>query len=407
MSLEEKEEITDFARAEALTDAEEWLDKACELMAKLNISLGADVEPEVGSDQELENVRSCREDDIITLSVVGSEDRVTDEDDIPDLTPATISSNCSDESEDSDYSFICGMAGGKIIDLTKESGVELKLGRPLVGEDDMTVLKDVIDEMGRDGANRWQQDIPEDGPRGADYGPMGWGGLSTPSQPPRSDDKNDRWISESEEEESVGSYLSKEVFDDARRVGVSGWQQDIDRDDDRWISEEEESVGSFGSYVYTLEEVFGYERDVIMISERWSSDEEINYKLTDENVEDTSELCGDTKDENGSSLGLDRLYGCQEGIGDGFVICGYEDGIKVEYIDELVENKSFSYEECSAEDGSRGADYSPKGWGGLITPSQPPRSDDGMEGSKETVLGEETKEDGEDTDQGPEEKKID
>ena len=285
-------------------------------MEKLDISpdtgvnlVGIDVEPEVGSEPALEDVRSCEEGNILTLSGTDVADRIVEEEDgsdIPDLTPATISSdgNGSDGDSDTDYNFKGGICEGRLVDLTGNSEFKANIGHPPVEDSDMVVMKDIVRKDSIDDEDR-QQDIAS---------------------------KNDCWESD---EGSVDSYVHtcnvvrKDTSGDGKR------QQDIIIKNDCWGSDDERSVDS---YVYTLEDIFSYERDRTMLTERWESDEELEIG-TDVVV---------NKDDGGIKQKDDTIpdiYGYQDGVSDGFAIYGYKDGMKVEYMEELLDVNVFSFGE--------------------------------------------------------------
>ena len=101
-----------------------------------------------------------------------------------------------------------------------------------------------------------------------------------------------------------------------------------------------------------------------MMSLRWESEEELGVETGGAKTE-RWESEEDLRAEDGSGLAdVNKskecdIYGLQDGIDDGFVMCGYREGVKVEFREELLENSfngfNFEAEKNIGSDG-RGKD---------------------------------------------------
>ena len=124
-----------------------------------------------------------------------------------------------------------------------------------------------------------------------------------------------------------------------------------------------------------------------MLSERWESDKELDIvkECGVANIKPVNNGSGriisgggvEDKDTKEEDTMLD-LFGYQEGINDGFVIGGYQDGIIVEYVKEFEDVIGFCFEEGVDTEDNRDEDIK-----GDVVPNV-----------------------GQDTSQGPEEKKF-
>ena len=116
-------------------------------MEKLSIhgEVNNDLEPPVGSEPDLENIRSdCRSD--VQDSSKGDEGGREEESlEMPNLTPVTISSCELDE--DSNYKFKGGILDSKMVDLTGNSRLEVvnTEQNDVENDEDMLVMKDLLD----------------------------------------------------------------------------------------------------------------------------------------------------------------------------------------------------------------------------------------------------------------------
>ena len=219
-SCEDKEKIDDFITAGIDGELEDWISKAGDLMEKLSIHgevnndlRGVDLDPQVGSEPDLENIRSdCKSDtqEDLEREEVGREE---DSFDIPNLTPATISSCESDG--DSSYNFKGGMMDGKMVDFTNDSKFEVaSTTQDGDTEDEILVMKEIVDTNANTGEKEGED----------------------------TDWDSDEW---------------KEYVGPESRDGCwSSW-----------------SDGS-GANDFKLEDVFSFERDISMPSQRWESEDE-------------------------------------------------------------------------------------------------------------------------------------
>ena len=136
---------------------DEWLEKACYILERLNLSIDVcdafeelDLEPQVGSERdrdedEIENERGEEQNTREEVSVVDEGERISDNR-VPGLITGTSSEEEQDEESEVVFNFKGSMEGGRVIDRSKEKS--FKVGRKLKfsEEEDVTgmTLKEVI-----------------------------------------------------------------------------------------------------------------------------------------------------------------------------------------------------------------------------------------------------------------------
>ena len=208
-----KEEIVDFV--EGVKDdigVEEWIVDACNLLEKLNLSVGvdlngADVEAQLGSEPDVEVERG-------EFGGIGDE--------IPELTDGTES--CS--SDEDCVNFKGGMMDGRIINYTDD--VMFKVKQRCYWDDEEVVWRTMRDMALCDQAE--EDEVPHI-------------------------DTSGEWVQE------VELSGRKDVWSSTEDIASGGWKQDVAlmEKDVVWSSTEDFENG------LKLEDVVSFERDVVMI----------------------------------------------------------------------------------------------------------------------------------------------
>ena len=134
----------DFVENDKESEIETWISGACDLMEKLNIKCelgdelsGADLEPQVGSEPAVENLRGLVGNVGVVLST-SREDTAryeSEDSDIPDLTPATTSDTEEDQADIHHWNFKGGIRGSRILDYTDDRSFDVDHNKPVDREE--------------------------------------------------------------------------------------------------------------------------------------------------------------------------------------------------------------------------------------------------------------------------------